>query len=213
MQKPAIPARKTPADKTAGRLPKFQKPESVKLAMDDSTISSLLVLRRKTTSLDFDIDDALFASLMKNPNAAVATMKIDGKLEGYIVATPISEGWVKGDVQEIKDMMLAMTKPDMDPGLFEKISKAIDSGPFYYLDDFQMAKRGDALLDMVESFHAQLAGNSAKFIAVHVLLEDKRYKKFYNSMIKSGGFVKIHENAHTNWFGGKDFVFMVFEKP
>ena len=209
MQKPATPARKPPADKTAGRPPKFQKPESGKLAMDDSTIGSLLALRRKTAAREFDIEDALFASLMKNPNAAVATMKINGKLEGYIVATPISEGWVKGDVQEIKDMMLTMTKPEMDPGLFDKISKAIDSGPFYYLDDFQMAKRGDALLDMVENFHAQLAGNSAKFIAVHGLRESKQ---FYSRMIKSGGFVKIHENDHTNWFGGKDFVFMVFEK-
>ena len=209
MQKPSPHARKTPVDKTAGKPPKFQKPESVKLAMDESTIGSLLALRRKATPLEFDIDDALFASLLKNPNAAVATMRIAGKLEGYIVATPINEGWVKGDIQEIKDMM--MTKPGMDPGLFEKISKAIDSGPFYYLDDFQMAKREDALLGMVENFYSQLDSNSAKFIAVHGLFEGKQYK-IYSSMIKSGGFVKIHENVHSNWFGGKDFIFMVFEK-
>ena len=198
-----------PAEKTSGAPSKFQKPENQRLAMDESTIDRLLALRRKATekTQDLDIDRGLFASLLKNQNAAVATMRIDGKLEGYIVATPINEGWVKGDVQEIKDVM----KPTMDAWLFEKISKAMDIGPCYYLDDFLIAKRGDALLDMVESFHSQLDSNSAKFLLVHGMILDNRYK-IYKSIIKSGGFAKIHENVHPNWFGGEDFMLMVFEK-
>lgn len=199
-----------PAGKAASAtLNPNKQQEKGKLALDESTLSRLLEVRKKAFSdnPEISIDRALFDTLLKNQNAAVAVMKTDGAPAGYVVANPINEGWVKGDVQEIKDVM----KPHMDDALFEKISAAMGGGSCYYLDDLAIAKRGMGTAGMMRGFFSQLQGHSAKFLVLHGRMANRAYE-LYQGVIEKNGFRKIHENVHPNWFGGEDFMLMVFEK-
>jgi hypothetical protein len=198
--------------------------------MDESTIDLLLAIRRKAFSdnPEIDIDRALFASLLKNQNAAVATMKANGHLTGYVVATPIMESWVKDDVQEIKDIM----KPHVSNALHGKISAAIEGGACYYPDDLAVAKQGlpeakdgrsplsqlderserfHQAVEMVRDFFSQLDHHSARYLVLHGRMVNGAYKG-YTKRIERNGYRKIHENVHPDWFGGEDFMLMVFEK-
>ena len=218
------------ARKNQVAAPEFPKRENGKLAMDESTVKQLFELRKRAFSdnPEISIDYQLFASLLKNLNAAVATMKVDGVLAGYMVATPIKESWVKNDLQEIKDVM----RLNMGNTLFKKISAIMKSGACYYLDDLAVMMKGmgdtgteqsplsqldrhtarfRGASDMVKSFFEQLDMHSANFLVLHGRMANNAYKG-YTKRIEMNGFRKIHENVHPNWFGGEDFMLMVFEK-
>jgi len=211
--------------------PKFQKTDKKTLAMDESTISALFEVRKiaYADNKDIFLDMDLLRRLLTNPNAVVATMKSGGALAGFGVATPINEGWVKDDLQEIKDVM----KPHMkNADLFDKISAAMESSSCYYIDDIAIAKgaaeaarqkrspiyqlneyaaRFKKETKIVRSFFSQLEEHSAKFLIVHGRTVNGEYED-YKNLIERNGFRKIQENDHPDWFGGEKFKLMVFEK-
>jgi len=213
-----------------GAAPKFKKAESGRLALDESTVGRLLEIRRRAFSdnPEITISKELFSALLRNQNAAVSVMKLGGGLAGYVIANPIGESWVKGDLQEIKDVM----KANMDGALYGKVSAAMESGGCYYLDDLAVAMRsGEAAGSargplsqlrkhtarfneasaMVESFFSQLAGHGATFLVLHGRMSNGAYNG-YTKRIGLNGYRKIAECVHPDWFGGEDFMLMVFEK-
>ena len=216
---------------TSKRAPlQIRKGGRGKLAIDESTIDRLLEIRKNAFSdnPEITIDRALFASLLRNQNAAVALMRAGESPSGYIVANPIRESWVGGDVEEIKGAM----EPGMEKALYEKVSEAMGSGSCYYVDDLAIARGGSpgagegrsalSQLDghsemfreaagMVRSFFSQLEAHSAKFLVLHGRKANEAYKG-YTKRIEMNGFRKLHEADQPNWIGGEDFMLMVFEK-
>jgi len=220
---------KPAAGASHGAAPKFKKAESGRLALDESTINGLLEIRRRAFSdnPEISITRELFSALLRNQNAAVSVMKLNGRLAGDVVANPIGESWVKDDLREIKDIM----KQSMESELFEKISAAMESGACYYLDDLAVAMRAGGTSTkrsplsqlrvhtarfneasaMVGSFFSQLAEHGASLLVLHGRMSNGAYHG-YTGRIEMNGYKKIHECVHHEWFGGEDFMLMVFEK-